>query len=120
VNDKPVVLVHAEGELRFDPPADAKIVRGRFGLFPDVNILSKSDGVRFSVERVKDDGTTEVLWEQVLDPMHRATDLGTHWFEVALPPAQPGEKEQIVLRTSNLPDKNDEMDWAYWTGVAIR
>jgi glycosyltransferase involved in cell wall biosynthesis len=112
-----VVAVQPEGELLFALPEGKHRVRGRYGIHPlaiENPRHEVSDGVRFSIELALDDGTHEVLFEEVLDPAAHVEQRGEHEFEVSLPPRRTG---RLALRTSNLPGRNDVMDWSYWSDV---
>jgi hypothetical protein len=116
VDSERVFLAFPPHELWFRAPPGARRITGRFGMLPDVVRRGRSDGVRFSVEKVAGSSPPVVLFERFLDPRSRAEDRGPQALSVDLAGA---DGASIVLRTSNPPEKDDLEDWAYWTGVGI-
>jgi hypothetical protein len=117
VNDKDVLLVHAEGAVRFDVPANSHSVSGKYGIIPEAYEKGDTDGVVFRVEYEPAQGKPQVLFERNLDPKKNASDRGMHDLTVALPKDCRGS---LVLRTTNAPGKQTAWDWSYWTAVEVK
>jgi len=130
VDGVPVVLAPPESEIEFAVPAGARRLTGRFGFLPEALKKERTDGARFSVEiapgpKTPDSNASspnaaasdapEVLFERVLDPLHREEDRGFHALSVDLPRDGRG----VVLRTSNVPGSDDVDDWPFWTEIAM-
>lgn len=114
----PVLVVHANGLMRFAVPAGAKELTGQFGITPGAyEGEGCTDGVQFVVEYRPEQGNSQILFSRYLDPLHNTQDRGLQALHVSLPRAAKGE---LLLRTTNLPGKNCNWDWSYWTGVRIQ
>jgi hypothetical protein len=118
VQGTPVLVVHADGVMRFQVPAGATELTGQFGITPGAYEGSgHTDGVQFVVEYRPEQGSPQTLFSRYLDPLNNAQDRGMQTLRVPLPGAAKGE---LLLRTTNLPGKNCNWDWSYWTGVGIQ
>jgi hypothetical protein len=115
VGDTEVLMVHAEGLMKFDLPRGSHEVSGRFGILPEAYEKFGTDGVEFAIKYVPANGPPRVLLERNLDPRARPEDGGMHDFCLAVP-AEGGE---LLFETFNLPGKNGNWDWSFWTGIAI-
>lgn len=112
-----VVLVHPDGALKFPVPTGARQITGRFGIVRYAYETGKTDGVLFVVEYVPEVGPAQVLFQRHLDPVACAEDRGMQTLDVRLPE---GVRGTVVLKTTNLPGKNTDWDWAYWSGIEIK
>jgi hypothetical protein len=117
VFSRQVLLTHPDGQVTFERPVGARQVSGQYGIVPKAYEDGSTDGVDFVVEYVPAKGSPTVLFEKCLDPKNKPEDRGMHRLEVALPASSEG---CVVLRTRNLPGKNTDWDWSYWTGVEIK
>lgn len=119
VGDQTVFGAHPVTELVFDPPPGARRLQAGFGVLPAAyaDPVKATDGVQFEVMLSRPDGTYEVLAQRLLNPVARAEDRGTQFFDLPLPAGMGGE---IILRTGPGPADNFSYDWAYWTTVAIK
>jgi hypothetical protein len=117
VGDDWVVVVPAEGELRFAVPSGARELALGFGIHPwatRAEAKQRSDGVVFRCELETEGGGTRTLFERELDPVARAEDGGTQRATIAL---AGDERGVIVLRSANLPGRTTAHDAAYWSTV---
>ena len=112
-----VLVVHAEGEMRFVVPAGAKEIIGQFGIKPQAYEEGHTDGVQFVVEYRPEGGSSQTLFTRNLDPGNNVQDRGMQAMRVPLPAGGGGE---LFLRTTNLSGRNCDWDWSYWTGVQIK
>ncbi len=118
VQGTPVLVVHADGCMRFEVPAGATELTGQFGITPGAyEGTGRTDGVQFVVEYRPEQGGTQTLFTRYLDPLHNAQDRGMQALHVALPRDARGD---LFLRTTNPPGKNCDWDWSYWTDLGIQ
>ena len=111
-----VLLVHPDGEMTFQIPPGARQAVGRFGVLPAAYEQHTTDGVQFTVEVAPDHGNPQVLFARYLDPCSQLADRGIKSFAVPIPPGCNG---RLICKTGNLPGKNADYDWAFWTGLKI-
>jgi hypothetical protein len=111
-----VLLVHPDGQMTFRIPPGARHAVGRFGILPAAYEQHTTDGVQFSVEVIPDHGNAQVLFARCLDPRAQPADRGIQDFVVPIPSGCGG---RLICKTSNLPGKNADYDWAFWTGLKI-
>jgi hypothetical protein len=113
---RPILQVHAPGEIIIRRPADANRLAGTFGLRAGSHGPSRNgDGVTFSAELRRDDGSTALLWQRHLDPQHLPADRGPQDFALDLPPGD----YRLILRTGIGPAGNGDWDWSYWAGITL-
>jgi hypothetical protein len=113
---KEVLLVPADGALRFNVPEGARGIRGQFGILPGAYQEGQTDGVLFRVEYTAENGPAQVLFERHLDPLENPGDRGIQSLTVPLPTSRKGTVQFI---TTNLPGKNTWWDWSFWTGIEM-
>lgn len=112
----PVLLVHADGTLRFDVPADATTVEGTCGLHPIALASGRCDGIVLSAEvrtgDAQDGHAWQPLFRVVLEPGEKRKGAFRH-------PLPEGATE-VVFRVGNQAGRTTEMDWSFWTGIRFR
>lgn len=109
------LLLHAEGEVRFEVPSSVRRVVLSFGLRGgSFDAGGHTAGVDFSVSRLGAAGTSERLWHRFLDPVREAGDRGTQHIEVPIPPGGPAT---IAIHTAAGGGTDNRWDWSYVTGV---
>jgi hypothetical protein len=113
---KSFVLVHPEGEVRFDVPAGATAASGEFGFHPQAYLGGATDGVEFQVEFAPSGASASptTLFRRTLTPLPVVADRGIQRFRVELPL---GEEGQLVLRTRQGPEGHLDWDWAGWSSI---
>jgi hypothetical protein len=113
-----VYVCMPDGEVAFDVPADAREVRGWFGMLPVAYEHGGTDGVLFTVELDPGAGRGPVvLFQRALDPSAQEEDRGLLEFDLELPAHAGGT---LVLRTSNEPERNDLADASFWSDPDFR
>lgn len=105
------LIVHAPGEMTFQPPAEMRRLTGEFGFVEAAYTTGQTDGAEFVIEADIPGAGKTVLWRRALDPRGVASDRGIHPFEIALPAGV----SRLTLRT--LPGKRNEWDWTYWSAL---
>jgi hypothetical protein len=115
---KRFLLVHPEGEVRFNLQAGTTAAAGDFAMHPDAYLGGKTDGVEFVVEYAPSDPaqTPSTLYHRLLEPVTVAADRGIQRFRVELPA---GARGQLVLRTLPGPAGRYDWDWAGWSDVSF-
>src|SRR5262249_11101465 len=88
--DRPVLMVHAPGEIHFDLPHGSHRILGGFGIAPGAYEQGQTDGVLFTVEYFSDDSTPAVLYERHLDPVHESRDRGLQTLRLDLSEGREG------------------------------
>jgi hypothetical protein len=111
-----VLMVHADGGMKFLITGSEHAISGHFGILPEAYERYQTDGVQFSIEYRPRQGSPRILWERYLDPLHKVSDQGLQFFSVPLPGAGDGA---VVLKTGNLPGHTTNWDWSYWYKVGI-
>jgi hypothetical protein len=115
-NGRNVLVVHPQGEVRFQVGAGTHRARGQFGMLPDAYEKGHTDGARFTVEFLPDEGAPCVLLDQTLDPVNRPEDRGFKELDLELTAQGKG---RLVFRTSSRPGKTMNWGWSFWTGLEI-
>jgi len=116
IEGKSFLLVHPEGEVRFDIPAGSTAASGEFAFHPQAYLAGTTNGVEFQVDYVPSGAPVSptTLFRRTLAPITLVADRGIQRFRVELPP---GEKGQLVLRTLSGPDGHPDWDWAGWSNI---
>jgi hypothetical protein len=91
VEGTPVLVVHAEGLLRFEVPAAATDLTARFGIMPGAYEDGHTDGVQFVVEYRPQRGQPQILFQRHLDPVNELKDRGLQALRVPLTGLGKGE-----------------------------
>ena len=111
---------HPDTRLWFAVAPGRRRIHAEYGIVPDAyeNVTGEepTDGVEFSIRRVKPDGSQEVAWQRVLDPSSNAADRGLQTVDTWV---ETGAVEQLLLATGPGPRGNYSRDWAYWVRVGI-
>jgi hypothetical protein len=115
LDQKPILQVHAPGELQFNIPFGTNTLRASFGLRPASYIEGKTDGVTFVVILRSPGQQEQVLFQRHLDPLTTTSDRGTQTIEI--PISNPAIRRTVYLRTLSGPAGNSQWDWSYWTQV---
>ena len=115
---KSFLLVHPQGEVRFDIPTGATAASGEFGFHPQAHLVGATDGVEFQVEYVPSGASAlpTTLLQRTLRPFTVVNDRGIQRFRVELPV---GGEGQLVLRTLPGANGNLKWDWAGWSNIQI-
>jgi len=114
----PSLTAHAPTDLFFEIPEHASKVTIEFGMLPgSYTGRGDSDGVEFAVVLRNADGTDNVLFSKLLNPVERESDRQVSRAEVALPLNANG---QVLLRTLPGPANRNNFDWAFWQSVEFR
>ncbi len=111
-----VLVVHPQGEIDFQVAAGPHRIRGQFGMLPDAYEKGQTDGARFTVEWLPDDGAPSVLLERSLDPRSKPEDRGFKDLDLELTARGTG---RLIFRTSARPGKTTNWGWSFWTGLDI-
>lgn len=111
------LMVHAPGEIDFEPTTAPKHVAGSFGLRAGSYTGSgHTDGVEFSIDLIDAAGKTRTAWHRFLAPVTEPGDRGPQAFAVDL---SDRGIVRIVFRTEVSPSGNDNWDWSYWTNLRL-
>lgn len=116
VGGRNVLVVHPQGEVQFQVSAGTHRVRGQFGMLPDSYEKGHTDGARFTVEFLPDEGAPCVLLDRSLDPLNQPEDRGFKDLDLEL---KAPEKGRLVFRTASRPGKTMNWGWSFWTGLEI-
>ncbi|MEY2564171.1 MAG: hypothetical protein QOH88_2364 [Verrucomicrobiota bacterium] len=118
LDGKRFLLVHPEGEVRFNIPPGATAAAGDFAIRPEAYLGGKTDGVEFLAEFAPSDQAqpSTVLYHRLLQPVTVEADRGIQRFRVELPAGASG---QFVLRTLPGPAGRYDWDWAGWSDLSF-
>jgi hypothetical protein len=117
VAGQPVLFVPPNGEIHFDVPAYAKLVRGTLGFAPGAYTLGgATEGAQFRIEQEANDGSRQLLYSQTLTPLSNPADRGMKAFSVPCP----GEgARRLILRALPVSTNNPPWDLTCWAGIAF-
>lgn len=103
--------VHPPFHVEFPCPPQARRVLFAGGLMPGAYTGDgRTDGVEFSLDALRPDGTRQRLWQRLIDPRAQAADRGLVTAEIPLPPLPPGTR--LLLATAAGPHGDLGWDWA--------
>ena len=107
---------HAPSRLLYDFPPELSSLTVRFGFKPGA-YESRSpphitDGVELVIERLSADGQTDELHRAVCNPATHPEHRGMQETTIELP--QPRVGDRLVIRTTNGPARDIELDWTIW------
>ncbi len=115
-----IFSLHAPSLVRYELPADARILRGNFGLppgayAPDNN--APSDGAQFIIRVVDPAGNHQILLDRLLRPAVEPADRPTQTFAVPLPRYVPNSILELEITPG--PHGNPSSDWTFWSDVTF-
>jgi hypothetical protein len=116
VDGREVAVVPAQSTLVFALPANARSLRGRFGLLSPARRAAIGVVARFEVALVADNGEMRAVFERTLEPSAQAGDARAQELELDLPQHASGTLE---LRVSS--ERADEQDAGrcYWADIVL-
>jgi hypothetical protein len=118
VGARPVFLIHAPGEVTLNVPAGATGLSCDIGLLPGAyQNGGNTDGVAFSIEALRPDGTRQRLLDRYLDPVHVPGDRGPQTVKVPLDGLPNGV--QLRIATGVGPHGDRSWDHSYVAGVTF-
>ena len=111
---------HPDFRLWFAPAPGRRVITAEYGILPgayeNMTPGGGTDGVEFSIERVRADGSKETLYRRLLKPAEIAADRGTQKAEL---PVQLAAGEELLFAVGPGPANYANYDWAYWGGIRI-
>lgn len=116
-----VFFAHAPSAIRYELPAAAVRVRGRFGFRPGAYApenAGRTDGSDFLIVLINPAGQRTELFRRELRPVGQPADRSEQAFEVSLPTAARGSKIEFVI--TNGPAGNAASDWTYWADLQLK
>ena len=112
--------MHAPAVLTYRLPANARYLRGKYGLpegaYSDDN-PSPSDGAEFIVRVKHQDGSETEVFRRTINPRVEAMDRGAHQLGVGLPPVTTGDSLELEITTG--PSGDAASDWTYWSELKL-
>lgn len=117
VSGQPVLFVPPNGEIHFDVPTYAKLVRGAFGFAPGAySFGGLTQGAQFRIEEEASDGKRQLLYSQTLTPRNNPDDRGMKPFSVPCP----GEgARRLILRALPVSGNSPPWDLTCWARIAF-
>lgn len=116
VSGKPVLFVPPNGEIHFDVPAYAKLVRGELGFAPGAYAMGgATEGAQFRIEQ-EATGGRQLLYSQTLTPLSNPADRGMKPFSV---PCSGEGAQQLILRALPVSTNNPPWDLTCWARIAF-
>jgi hypothetical protein len=113
MGDREALVVYAPSEMSFSVAPGRYVLRGMFGLGPNVLAGAVSDGVTFSAVL---DGESKPIFQRHIDPVHVPAERGLFPFKYEFTAQR---ATQLVLRT-HPGSRNDRTDdSACWSGLKI-
>jgi hypothetical protein len=119
LNNEPITLVHAPGEITYPLAAGDQQVIFSYGLMPQAYDPGQTDGVEFIVEVLPPDGPARILFRNLLRPVSTPEHRGMQRARVYLPAGLP-DGSRLRLRTETGPDRNGAWDQSYITRLQIK
>jgi hypothetical protein len=117
VAGKPVLFVPPNGEIHFEVPAYAKLVRGALGFAPGAYSLGGvTQGAQFRIEEKGGDDSRRLLYSQTLTPVSNPADRGMKPFEVPCPGEGP---RQLILRAVPVSPNSPPWDLTCWGDIGF-
>lgn len=117
---RPVLFAHAETRFWFMVPAGRSVVRAEFCVMAGAYECpepERSDGVEFTLDEERPDGTRVRLGSVFLDPGRQPADRGFHTLEAVVERAEPST---IIVSSGPGPRGNKARDWAAFSAVRIQ
>jgi hypothetical protein len=117
VAGQPVLFVPPKGEIHFDVPTYAKLVRGALGFAPGAYSFGGStEGAQFRIEEELPDVSRQLLYSQTLTPVNNPADRGMKPFSVPCP----GEgARRLILRALPVSANSPAWDMTCWARLAF-
>jgi hypothetical protein len=117
VAGKPVLFVPPNGEIHFDVPAYARLVRGELGFAPGAySFGGATEGAQFRIEEQATDGSRRLLYSQTLTPLSNPADRGMKPFSV---PCGGEGQRQLILRSLPVSPNNPPWDLTCWGEIGF-
>jgi hypothetical protein len=114
---KPVLFVPPGGEIRFNVPEEARLVRGSLGFAPGAySFGGATEGAQFRIEEMAAGGNPRLLYSQTLTPSTNPVDRGMKPFTV--PCAGEGQR-QLILRAVPVSPGGRPADLTCWAGIGF-
>jgi len=115
-----VFTIHAPSLITYTVPANTKVLRGRFGIFPGAYApenRAPTDGATFIVRAFDAAGKPHVLLEQFLDPVRNSANRPAQPFRVELTPALGAVRLELEITPG--PSGSAASDWTYWSDLVL-
>lgn len=114
---KPAIRVPAPGNLKFVLAPGATNISGAYGFEQDAYTIGTTDGAEFRIEGQNEDGSSRLLFSELLQPKSNPADRGLHAFSIRLPAEVRGP-----LLLSVLPGPRNDTAWdlGCWANIEIR
>ncbi len=115
-----VFSVHAPSLLSYTLPANARVLRGRFGIVPGAYApenKAPTDGAEFIVRVTDATGTVHVLHQRRLDPAREPADRPPQPFRIEL--GKFPAPLHLELEINAGPDGVPSSDWTFWSDVVV-
>lgn len=112
---RPVLGVHAPGEIRYSLQPGTYRVGGRYGICAGAyQNGARTDGVLFRVQA--DPGPGTPLFERFLNPVSVTEDRGLQHLETLVTMDAPGD---LTFATDPGPRGNSQWDWSFWADIHV-
>ncbi|MDB4385305.1 hypothetical protein N9Z12_04565, partial [Opitutaceae bacterium] len=106
-------LVHVPSQIEWERPANLMALNFEYGILPgayDPEADGHSDGVRFTLELVPDEGPAIEIFDRLLEPFNHPSHRGRQISEIELPQHPVG---RLVLTSGPGRGNDNSWDWAY-------
>lgn len=113
-------FVHAPSVLSYRLTADARSLRGSFGIRPAAYASDNqgpTDGAEFVVRWAPDGSAAGVLFRRFLNPRSEPADRGLQSFRVEIPPSPAGGLLSLEINPG--PADNNASDWTFWSDLML-